>query len=218
VQRLIGIGRVPARADALAASRAGACVLAVLASLASLGGCASAGSSAAASPAGSASAAAADVPQLRLAPAELGRTLALQQRIDVRAPGRAQALDVMLEADDRRVRLAVLAMGQVAARLEWDGARLDETRAPWWPPQVSGARILSDLQLAEWPAASVRAALPAGWRLDEEGDVRTLSQGAEVVTTVSRRAGGIVEIAQRRAPYTLTIASHPLDQAEGSGE
>jgi len=196
-------------------------LIAVLAIAASLGGCAGAGGPASPT-ATTAASAAAEVPQLRLAPAELGRTLALQQRIDVRAPGHAQALDVMLEADDRRVRLAVLAMGQVAARLEWDGVTLDESRAPWWPPQVSGARILSDLQLAEWPAAAVRAALPAGWRLDEVGDVRTLSQGAEVVTTVTRRAGGIVEIAQRRAPYTLTIASHPLEQVsdavEGSGQ
>jgi hypothetical protein len=150
---------------------------------------------------------------LRLAPALLGRTLALQQHIDVRAPGHAQALDVMLEADPRHVRLAVLAMGQVAARLDWDGATLDESRASWWPPQVSGARILADLQLAEWPLAAVQGGLPAGWRVEEEGGVRTLRHGEEIVTTVTRRAPDVVEIAQHRAPYTLTIASRPLEQA-----
>ena len=196
----------------IAALAGTACVLACAAGLAGLAGCAT--PPAAGVPASSS---AREVPQLRLAPALLGHPLALQQRIAVQAPGQARQLDVLLEADAAHVRLAVLAMGQVAARLEWDGVTLDESRAPWWPPQVSGARILSDLQLAEWPAGAVRAALPPGWRLDEDGDVRTLSQGAEVVTTVTRRAGGIVEIAQRRAPYALTIASHPLEQ-EGGGQ
>jgi hypothetical protein len=146
-------------------------------------------------------------PELRLAPALLGRELALQQRITVHAPGREQQVDALLEADATHVQLGVIAMGQVAARLSWDGARLDETRAPWWPKEVSGARILSDLQLALWPADAVRAALPAGWRLDEAGDVRTLSEGTEVVTVVTRRGPAIVDIEQRRDRYRLTIES-----------
>jgi hypothetical protein len=219
VHRLNGTGRGGARAGTLAA-----CALAVLAALGPLGGCASRGPAPAGEdgglrPAQDASAPAdpAAVPQLRLAPAQLGRTLALQQHIDVRAPGHAQQLDVVLEADAAHVRLAVLAMGQVAARLDWDGTSLDETRAPWWPPQVSGARILSDLQFAEWPVASVRAALPAGWQVAEEGDVRTLRHGDEIVASATRRPGGIVEIAQRRVPYTLTIASQPLDPVSDAG-
>ncbi len=159
-----------------------------------------------------------EAPQLRLAPAQLGRTLALMQHIEVQAPGHAQALDVALEADAAHVRLAVLAMQQVAARLDWDGTTLDETRAPWWPAQVSGARILSDLQLTYWPAATIRAALPAGWSLVEDGAVRELRQGEEVVTTVTRRGEGtVVDLEQHRAPYRLTITSAPMDAASGGG-
>ena len=73
--------------------------------------------------------------------------------------------------------MGVVAMGQVAARLDWDGVTLTENRAPWWPQAVSGSRILSDLQLTLWPVAAIQAALPAGWRLVEAGDVRTLTAG-----------------------------------------
>jgi hypothetical protein len=212
VQRLSRGGRALKFAVAvlgLLGTLAGAlCAMVALAALAELGGCASSGPAAAA-----AAPVPAAVPQLRLAPALLGRSLALQQHIDVRAPGHAQALDVMLEADPRHVRLAVLALGQVAARLDWDGVTLDESRVSWWPPQVSGARILADLQLAEWPLAAVQGALPPGWSAAEQDGVRMLRHGDEIVTTVTHRAPDLVEIAQRRAPYTLTIASRPLEPA-----
>jgi hypothetical protein len=199
VQRVIAPSRRAPAGIALACGLAFA--------LAGLGGCASTGGAGREA----AARAAADVPQLRLAPAALGRALAVQQRIAVRAPGHAQQLDVLLEADASHVSLAVLAMGQVAARFDWDGTRLEETRAPWWPPQVSGSRILSDLQLTLWPADAIRAALPAGWSLDEDGPARALRHGDEVVTTVTRRGADTVEIAQHRTPYTLTITSRPLE-------
>jgi hypothetical protein len=189
------------------AGRGLALACAVTLALAGLAGCASTGAGGSAP----AAAARAEVPQLRLAPAALGRSLALQQRIAVQAPGHAQQLDVLLEADPTHVSLAVLAMGQVAARLDWDGVRLEESRVPWWPPQVAGSRILSDLQLTLWPADAIRAALPAGWALDEEGAVRTLRQGVEPVTTITRRGADTVEITQRRTPYTLTITSRPVE-------
>ena len=158
-----------------------------------------------------------DVPQLRLAPSQLGRTLALMQHIEVQAPGHAQQLDVALEVDPAHVRMAVLAMQQVAARLDWDGTTLAETHAPWWPAQVSGERILSDLQLTYWPIATIRAALPAGWSVAESGAVRELRQGDEVVTTVTRRGeGAVVDLEQRRAPYRLTITSAPMEAASGA--
>ena len=163
------------------------------------------------------SAATRDVPQLRLAPAQLGRSIALMQHIEVQAPGHAQALDVALEVDAAHVRMAVLAMQQVAAKLDWDGTTLSETHAPWWPAQVSGERILSDLQLSLWPIAAIRAALPAGWSLAEDGPVRELRQGDEPVTTITRRGeGAVVDLEQHRAPYRLTITSAPMDAAAGA--
>jgi len=156
-----------------------------------------------------------DVPQLRLAPSALPGGLALLQHIEVRAAGQQRAIEVQVEVDGHHARMAMLAMGQVAAKLDWDGATLEETRAPWWPAQVAGSRILSDLQLAYWPLPAIQAALPAGWSVAEADGVRELRQGGELVTTVARsREGLALEIDQRRAPYHLSIASVPLDRAD----
>ena len=152
-------------------------------------------------------------PQLRLAPALLGRTLNLQQRLTLQSPGHDQQLDVLLEADARHVQMGMLAMGQVAARLSWDGTTLDESTAPWWPQQVSASRILSDLQLTLWPVPAIQAALPAGWHLTEDGNVRTLMHADEVVTVITRLSPWRVALDQRRDHFKLTIESRDLGEA-----
>ena len=174
-------------------------IAAVLACAGVLAGCASAPRVAPASP-----------PQLRLAPALLGHPLNLQQHLTLQSPGREQQLDVLLEADAQHVRMGVLALGQVAARLDWDGTTLTQSKAPWWPEAVSGERILSDLQLSLWPAAAIQAALPPGWRLVEAGDTRTLTQDDQVVTVVTRMAPLRLELDQRREHFKLKIESREL--------
>ena len=154
-----------------------------------------------------------ETPQLRLAPSLLGRPLNLQQLLTLQAPGHDQQLDVLLEADATHVQLGVLAMGQVAARLDWDGTTLTESKASWWPQAVSGARILSDLQLTLWPVDAIQAALPAGWRLVEDGDVRTLTQDGQVVTVITRSSPLLVELDERRAHFRLKIESRELGAA-----
>ena len=153
------------------------------------------------------------VPLLRLAPAALGRPLDLQQHITLHAAGQAQQMDVLLEADAAHVQLAVVAMGQVAARIGWDGRTLTEWRSTWWPASVSSARILNDMQLSLWPLASVQAALPAGWRASEEGDTRTLSNDGMTVAVVRRVGTDVIELDQRRDHYRLTIVSRPIEKA-----
>ena len=179
-------------------------LIAIGAISAALGACASAPPRATAS----------EPPQLRLAPSLLGRPLNLEQHLTLQAPGHDQQLDVLLEADASHVRMGVVAMGQVAARLDWDGATLTEERAPWWPQAVSGSRILSDLQLTLWPVAAIQAALPAGWQLAESGNVRTLTQDGEVVTVITRSSPQDVELDQRREHFKLRIESRePGDAA-----
>jgi hypothetical protein len=154
-------------------------------------------------------------PQLRLAPALLGHPLNLQQHLTLQAPGHDQQLDVLLEADAHHVQLGVVAMGQVAARLAWDGVTLTEDKAPWWPQAVSGSRILSDLQLTLWPVAAIQAALPPGWQLVESGDVRTLTDDGAVVTVITRTGPQVVELDQRREHFRLKIESRELGDAAG---
>ncbi len=149
-----------------------------------------------------------EMPLLRLQPSLRGPgSLNLEQHLTLQAPGREQQLDVLLEADVHHVQLAVLAAGQVAARLDWDGATLNEQRAPWFPQAVSGARILSDLQLTLWPVIVIQAELPAGWKLDESGNVRTLTQDGEVVCVITRTSPSVTELDQRREHFKLKIES-----------
>jgi hypothetical protein len=149
------------------------------------------------------------VPPLRLAPAALGRTLDLQQHITLSAAGREQQMDVLLEADAARVKLAVVAMGQVAARIEWDGTTLTEWHSAWWPSAVSSTRILNDMQLSLWPLAAVQSALPAGWRASDEGGTRTLTEEGVAVMVVRHLGAEVLELEQRRDHYRLTVVSRP---------
>ena len=153
-------------------------------------------------------------PLLRLSPQALGRSLVLQQQLTVAVRGQTHRLDVLLEADPAAVRLALVSLGQTAARLEWDGAQLKETRAAWLPSAVSSERILSDLQLVLWPAEAVRAALPPGWALAVADDrSRTLRQGDETVETVRYPTATRAELVQHRDGYRLDIESRAVEGA-----
>ncbi len=158
---------------------------------------------------GSLPAARAPAPLLRLSPASLGRPLALQQQLTVQARGRAQQLDVLLEADADSVRLAVLSFGQVAARLEWDGRQLQESRAPGWPDAVRAERILGDLQLMYWPLDAIRTALPAGWTVDGTAAERTLRWQGQPVAEVRYVDGGTMDLVNLEDGYSLHVASRP---------
>lgn len=149
-------------------------------------------------------------PLLRLLPAALGRTLAVQQQLTVTAKDQTRRIDVMLEVDDAAVRMALLSLGQTAARLVWDGKRLDETRSPWLPAAVSGERILSDLQLALWPADAVRDALPVGWFLDADDAQRVLRFHRTTVATVAYPTPTRIELVQQRDGYQLVIESRTV--------
>jgi len=165
----------------------------------------------AAPPAVSPPAAGREAPLLRLSPAALGGTLALQQQLVVTANGQTHRLDVLLEADPEVVRLAIFNLGQTVARMEWDGKRLEETRAAWWPAAVRGERILSDLQLVWWPADAVRGALPAGWALSAIPELRQLTDGSEIATVVRYLSPTLVEFDNLRAGYRLRIESIALN-------
>ena len=56
-------------------------------------------------------------PQLRLSPTSLGASLALQQQLTATVGSQTHRLEVLLEADSQAVRLAILSLGQTAARL-----------------------------------------------------------------------------------------------------
>lgn len=149
-------------------------------------------------------------PLLRLPPAALGRSLALQQLLLVHAGGQSRRIEVLLEADAQSVRLALMNLGQTLARLQWDGHELVQTSAPGWPRAVSGERVLSDLQLALWPAEAIAAALPADWTLEQRDGRRLLRRGDQIAATVDYPAPSRIELVDRQHGYRLEIESRTL--------
>ena len=150
------------------------------------------------------------MPALRLAPAALGRELALQQRLSFEHGERRDSVDALVEVDASSLRLVMHAQGQVALRLTWDGTVLDQQRADWLPAALSAERVLDDLQLVYWPAAAINAALPAGWHLREHAGQRELMHHDEVVATVSFPDPTRARLRQHRQDYLLDIQSAPV--------
>jgi hypothetical protein len=150
------------------------------------------------------------MPALRLAPAALGRELALQQRLSFEHGDRRDSVDALVEVDATSLRLVMHAQGQVALRLTWDGATLDQQRADWLPPALSAERVLDDLQLVYWPPQAINASLPAGWQLREHAGRRELMHRDEVVVTVNYPDPSRARLQQHRQDYLLDIQSAPV--------
>ena len=145
---------------------------------------------------------------LRLAPATLGRELALTQRITMVRDGDRKSFDALLEVDADAVRVALIAMGQTLGTLTWDGKDFTSRVSTHVPPVVTAERIITDVQLAWWPVDVVRAALPPGFELDEVGGTRTLKKdGARFVTVTSTEGRQRVVLTQHLYGYALEIDS-----------
>ena len=79
------------------------------------------------------------------------------------------------------------------------------------PAQLRDEDVLEDVQLTLWPVEAIRQALPAGWRIEEEGMRRTLSAGDTPVMVIDYssqpRWSGKVVLTNLRYHYRLTIES-----------
>ncbi len=150
---------------------------------------------------------------LRLPPAALGTSISLQQRLAVEREGRADYLEGALEIDEQHVSMIGLALGQRVMSLQFDGKELKSWRHALLPEQVRAEDVLEDIQLTYWPADAVGAALPPGWRIEEEAMRRTLwSDDAKVMVidySAQPRWHGKVVLTNLRYQYQLTIQSAP---------
>jgi hypothetical protein len=179
--------------------RAGACAALLLAGLA-LAGCAT-------PPAGPARLG------LKLPMPALGASFSVQQHLMVERGGRTDELDVALEASPASLDMVGLAFGQRVLSMHYDGKEITSWRHPMLPSQVRAEDVLEDLQLSLWPAEAISRALPAGWRLEEQGLHRTLYREGEVVATIdysgTPRWSGTAVLDNKRYQYKLTILSAP---------
>jgi hypothetical protein len=150
---------------------------------------------------------------LRLPPAALGESISVQQHLTVERGGRTDELDAALEADANQLDLVGLAFGQRVLSLRYDGKAITEWRHPMLPAQVRAEDVLEDLQLTLWPVSAVAAALPPGWRVEDDGLRRTLYLKDAVVAIISYSAmprwSGTVVLDNLRYKYRLTIQSAP---------
>lgn len=142
-----------------------------------------------------------------LSPRELPAPLHLQQQLQIERGSESHQFEALLEAETEAVQLAVLAQGQVALRLRWDGERLEEWRAAWLPPQPEGRGVLQDLQFALWPLDSLRRAAPQGWRVEEQAGQRTVWRGRALVARIEVGEPGRWRIERPQAGYVLDIRS-----------
>ena len=148
--------------------------------------------------------------QLRLPPAALGKSLALQEHVRIEVRGNVFELEALLEVDADELRLALLALGQVAARLRWDGRELTEQYAVGWPSHVSGERILTDLQFVHWPPDAIAAALPQGWELSDESGLRELRWHERLIASARTEDPASIALDNWADGYHMRIVSVPL--------
>lgn len=149
--------------------------------------------------------------RLRLSPASLGSELQLSQRITLIRGDERRSFEAQFEADPRSVRIAAVAMGQTVASLSWDGSSFEHRSSAHLPSVVTPARILSDVQLAWWPAKALQGGLPAGYSLQEtEGQRSVLHHGIPFASVSYQGTGPAwshVRLTHHRDGYALDIES-----------
>ncbi|MCP3161478.1 DUF3261 domain-containing protein [Myxococcus qinghaiensis] len=154
------------------------------------------------------------LPMLSLAPAAFGASVSLAQRLSFAHdadPGGPRSLEALVEIDAAALQLAGFALGQRVFTMQWDGAKLDEQRDARVPEQFQSRTVLRDIQYVYWPAASVRAALPPDWTLEDAPGLRVLRHAGKDWLTVryggEPRWAGRAELVNLAEHYRLTIES-----------
>jgi len=146
---------------------------------------------------------------LKLPPAALGTSISVQQHLKVERAGRTDDLDVALQVEPDAIDVVGLAFGQRVLTMRYDGKELTSWRHMMLPSQVRPEDVLEDMQLTLWPAESIATALPAGWRIAEQGGTRTLYLENEpimrIVYSGTPRWSGTVVLENLRYHYKLTI-------------
>ncbi|MBC8088909.1 MAG: DUF3261 domain-containing protein [Phycisphaerae bacterium] len=149
--------------------------------------------------------------RLALSPASFPEVLSLQQQVKVEQAGRTVDFDAVLDVSPDMITLVGMAFSQRVFTLQYDGRQLQETRSPMLPREVQAGDVLSDLQLALWPAESVRTGLPEGWALVDSDSNRVLSQGDTIRTSISYsstpRWSGTISLNNQQYNYRLTVRS-----------
>lgn len=149
--------------------------------------------------------------QLALPPKTFGRSLDLRQQLQITAAGHTVDLDAVLAITPDSLTLVALRFDQRVLTLTQANGTICERRHAKLPAEINGADILSDLQLALWPADVIRASLPAGLVLTDDGTRRVLASNgreAEIITySGTPRWAGLITLRNLEYDYSLVINS-----------
>ena len=145
---------------------------------------------------------------LRLPPAALGASVSLQQHL-TRRKRRAASTSSMprWKSIPSGVDLVGLVFGQRILSLHYDGKTFQSWRHPMLPEQLRGEDVLEDLQLTLWPVEAIRQALPAGWRIEENGLRRTLLADDVPVMVIRLQRGAALERQHRIDQSALSLSA-----------
>jgi Protein of unknown function (DUF3261) len=158
------------------------------------------------------------LPEIRLAPWQLGASMNAAQRLTIRSTRNAQSgaagasIEAVVQVDATSLRVVALALGRRVFALQWDGVNLTEQRDARLPASLSATRILRDIQFAYWPVDALRTSLPPDWRIETGKDSRTLVHGAATMLLRARfsspsRWQGTTTIENFAEGYELAIES-----------
>lgn len=145
-----------------------------------------------------------------LAPATLGHSVEQRQQVTIHYKGRTRSLQVVLKiAPGDLEMIGLSAIGQRLFTLSWDGHHASLTSPIDRLGKFDPVRVLADLQLAYWPLPALRAALPAGLRLQQIGSARILWRKDQLLWFASRagpdRWTSALTIYNARRGYRLQI-------------
>lgn len=107
----------------------------------------------------------------------------VQQKVEIRFRGGRETLIAELEADAAGLRFVAMSpLGQTLLRASYDNQTA--TAGKLSDARLSPLLLIAQLQLALWPADSVRAGLEAPLRLEESAGRRRILNGDETVLTI----------------------------------
>lgn len=142
-----------------------------------------------------------------LPPADLGRSLQLTQRVSVTFDTESQTfLGAWVVNSEVLNFVGLTPSGQRLLTLSYDGAHFSETYSPMLTETIPGRDVLSHLQLAHWPEASIERNLESSaWRLDIEAQERRLYFKDRLILTIT---GSYTESGENELPAVIRIRSH----------
>ncbi len=125
---------------------------------------------------------------------------------------RKAAFQAALELTPVSVNIALTAInGPRILSINWTKDGIVEDRTPLAPADLRGVNVLGDIFVSMWPADRVRAALPSGVELVEDGQRRTLKAKDRTIVeveTLERSAAGMKQTLRNLDfGYVLNIAT-----------